>query len=109
MHHFNLTVGQTYFYLPTANGHVNETLSPVVLAAVRKALQIQRSAGVKAKWRFAYDRCDSGPIGENNYTATTILSHMRQLKAAFNAEIDAVYAMANGLSSAAGASFTARG
>ena len=112
MRRFNLTVGQTYFYIPTEQGdchahgcgctpssrgcHVNETLSPTVLAAVGKALQIQRNAGVKAKWRFAYDRCDSGPIGENNYTAATILSHMKQLKAAFNAEIDAVYAMANG-------------
>ena len=45
----------------------------------------------------SYDRCDSGPIGENNYTAETILGHIGQLAGRFRGEIDAVYALQAGL------------
>ena len=96
MARFNLSVAQTYYYLPTAGGIPNATLGPRVLKGVSTALSAMRAAGVKAKWRFAYDRCDAGPVGENNYTSATILSHMKQLKATFNDEIDAVYSLANG-------------
>ena len=96
MARFNLSVAQTYYYLPTAGGIPNATLGPRVLKGVSTALSAMRAAGVKAKWRFAYDRCDAGPIGENNYTSETILSHMKQLKATFNDQIDAVYSLANG-------------
>ncbi len=52
--------------------------------------------GVKSLFRFAYDRCNNGPIGENNYTAQTILGHIQQVKQRFQAEIDVVYVLQAG-------------
>eukprot|EP01052_Picozoa_sp_SAG31_P040522 SAG31_NODE_5889_length_2272_cov_1.308790_2_plen_100_part_00 len=59
---YNLTVGQTYWYLPA-----DPVLSEAILAGVTKTLRTLRAVGVKALFRFAYDHCNSGPIGENNY------------------------------------------
>ena len=56
---------QTYCYLPT-----DATLTPATLQAVGKAFATLRGAGVKALFRFAYDRAMPG---ENTYTADTIL------------------------------------
>lgn len=88
---FNLTVGQTYWYLPA-----NPVLSEQTLRGVTKTLRTLRSVGVKSLFRFAYDRCNDGPIGENNYTAETILGHIQQVKQRFQAEIDVVYVLQAG-------------
>jgi hypothetical protein len=89
---YNLSVAQTYWYLPS-----DPVLSEATLKGVSKTLRTLRSVGVKALFRFAYDHCDApGGIGENNYTAATILSHIQQLKARFQAEIDAVYVLQAG-------------
>ena len=89
---FNLTVGQTYWYLP-----VEPVLSEQTLAGVSKTLRTLRGVGVKALFRFAYDRCNApGGMGENNYTAATILGHIQQLKTRFQAEIDVVYVLQAG-------------
>ena len=88
---YNLTVGQTYRYLPP-----EPVLSEATIAGVEKTLRTLRSVGVKALFRFAYDRCNSGPMGENNYTAATILGHIHQLAERFRAEIDAVYVLQAG-------------
>ena len=88
---YNLTVGQTYWYLPP-----EPVLSEATIAGVEKTLRTLRSVGVKALFRFAYDRCNSGPMGENNYTAATILRHIHQLAERFRAEIDAVYVLQAG-------------
>ena len=88
---FNLTVGQTYWYLPSTPKLSNSTIS-----GVEKTLRMLRSVGVKALFRFAYDRCPDGPIGEHNYTTATVLGHIRQLAARFQAEIDAVYVLQAG-------------
>ena len=88
---FNLTVGQTYWYLPA-----DPVLSEQTLQGVTKTLRTLRRVGVKALFRFAYDHCDSGPIGENNYTAATILGHIRQVKERFSSEIDVVYVLQAG-------------
>ena len=87
----NLTVGQTYWYLPSVPVLTNDTLDGVV-----KTLKTLRSVGVKSLFRFAYDRCNSGPIGEGNYTAATILGHISQLADRFQGEIDVVYALQAG-------------
>ena len=88
---YNLTVAQTYWYLPS-----EPQLSPDIIAGVRKTLRTLRTAGVKALFRFAYDRCPDGSTGENNYTATTIIDHIRQLAEPFQAEIDVVYVLQAG-------------
>ena len=88
---YNLTVGQTYWYLPP-----EPVLSEATIAGVEKTLRTLRSVGVKALFRFAYDRCNPGPMGENNYTAATILRHIHQLAERFRAEIDAVYVLQAG-------------
>ena len=49
---YNLTVAQTYWYLPS-----DPQISPDTIAGVRKTLHTLRTAGVKALFRFAYDRC----------------------------------------------------
>jgi hypothetical protein len=65
---YNLSVAQTYWYLPS-----DPVLSEATLKGVSKTLRTLRSVGVKALFRFAYDHCDApGGIGENNYTAATI-------------------------------------
>lgn len=88
---FNLTVAQTYWYLPSIPVLSEQTINGVV-----HTLRTLRSVGVKALFRFAYDRCNSGPIGENNYTAQTILDHIHQLAPSFRDEIDAVYVLQAG-------------
>jgi hypothetical protein len=88
---FNLTVAQTYWYLPPT-----PVLSEQTLQGVTKTLRTLRRAGVKALFRFAYDRCNSSPRGENNYTAATILGHIQQVKQRFQDEIDAVYVLQAG-------------
>ena len=55
MHELNLTVAQTYCYLPT-----DPTLTPATLTAVKSAFATLRAAGVKALLRFAYDRNEPG-------------------------------------------------
>lgn len=82
---FNLTVAQVYCYLPT-----DPTLDNKTLMAVETAMSRLRQAGVKALWRFAYDR--EAP-GEQSYTADLIVSHMAQLHDVFNRGIDVVYVL----------------
>eukprot|EP00040_Diaphanoeca_grandis_P035361 m.222177 g.222177 ORF g.222177 m.222177 type:complete len:689 (-) comp33365_c0_seq1:650-2716(-) len=84
----NLTVSQVYCYLP-----VNDTLTPQVFQSVQAAFDKLRSAGVKALWRFAYDR---DMPGENDYTTETIVNHIAQLKDKFSTNIDAVYVLQAG-------------
>ena len=64
---------QTYCYLPITKDGV---LSQAVLQAVDAGFSRLRTGGVKALWRFAYDKLDPG---ENNYTGSTILGHLDQL------------------------------
>ena len=95
---FNLTVAQLYYYLPCEGDPCNETLPAEVIEGVATTLKALRSVGVKALWRFAYDQCDTGDgdTGTHNYTATTILAHIAQLKDIFLAHIDAVYVLQAG-------------
>jgi hypothetical protein len=51
-----------------------------------------REAGVKALWRFAYDR---NP-GQFSYSADLIVSHIAQLRAVFNRGMDIVYVLQAG-------------
>ena len=91
-----MTVAQLYYYLPCDGDPCNETLPAEVIAGVATTLTALRSVGAKALWRFAYDGCDSGPIGTHNYTASTVVAHIAQLKVVFMANIDAVYALQAG-------------
>eukprot|EP00038_Savillea_parva_P003016 m.120027 g.120027 ORF g.120027 m.120027 type:complete len:703 (+) comp11042_c0_seq1:3-2111(+) len=88
MHRLNLTVAQTYCYLPTT-----PTLNASAHDAVSTAFEVLRSAGVKALWRFAYDR-DADHLG--NYTADTVLGHISQLASTMQNNTDALYVLQAG-------------
>ena len=60
---YNLTVAQTYFYLPDA-----PVLSRATIEGVGYTLRTLRQRGVKALWRFAYDRCPGGYAGGVTHT-----------------------------------------
>ena len=85
MHELNLTVAQTYCYLPT-----DATLSSATLSTVRAAFETLRHAGVKALLRFAYDRTEPGT---ENYTVDTVLGHISQLASVVQANTDALYVL----------------
>lgn len=51
MEQYNLTVAQVYCYLPTT-----PILDNATLKSVQTSMDTLRIAGVKALWRFAYDR-----------------------------------------------------
>ena len=82
MQRLNLTVAQTYCYLPTA-----PILNQSTFGAINKAFAKLRSIGAKALWRFAYDR---QMPGEQYYTTETILSHIEQLAPVFQQNSDAL-------------------
>ena len=85
---FNLTVAQTYCYLS------NDTqLAPAALRSMNAAFATLRRAGVKALWRFAYDRAMPGT---HVYTEDTILGHIDQLAAPFAQHHDALYVLQAG-------------
>jgi hypothetical protein len=85
---FNLTVAQTYCYLS------NDTqLAPAALRSMDAAFATLRRAGVKALWRFAYDRAMPGT---HVYTEDTILGHIDQLAAPFAQHHDALYVLQAG-------------
>ena len=69
------------------------TLPPAAIDAMGKAFAKLRAAGVKALWRFAYDRAMPG---EHYYTAETILGHIAQLRAPFSKQYDALYVLQAG-------------
>jgi hypothetical protein len=85
---FNLTVAQTYCYLPNAT-----KISSATVQRMDTAFASLRGAGVKALWRFAYDRAMPG---ENFYTTETILGHIEQLQPAFKKHYDALYVLQAG-------------
>ena len=85
MHELNLTVAQTYCYLPT-----DSTMAPETLSAVEAAFETLRQSGVKALLRFAYDR---NMPGTENYTADTVLGHISQLANVVQSNADALYVL----------------
>jgi hypothetical protein len=85
MHQLNLTVAQTYCYLPT-----DSTMAPETLSAVEAAFETLRQSGVKALLRFAYDR---NMPGTENYTADTVLGHISQLANVVQSNADALYVL----------------
>lgn len=85
---YNLTVAQTYCYIPNATELSQETLD-----SVSTAFGQLRDAGVKALWRFAYDRAMPG---ENRYTVETVLGHIAQLQPTFSQNLDALYVLQAG-------------
>jgi len=88
MRALNITVAQTYCYLSPS-----PTIDQAAIERMHVAFARLRAAGIKALWRFAYDR--SMP-GENNYSAATILSHIEQLSAPFQVNSDALYVLQAG-------------
>ena len=86
--HYNLTVVQTYCYLP-----LDSTISPDTLRVLRLAFAQLRAVGVKALWRFAYDRMCPGT---NRYTAESIIHHIDQLAATVAANVDVIYVLQAG-------------
>ena len=85
---YNLTVAQTYCYLPNTS-----TLSAATIASMDAAFNSLRRNGIKALWRFAYDR---NMPGENYYTADTIMGHISQLSTPFKQHHDALYVLQAG-------------
>jgi hypothetical protein len=93
---YNLTVIQTYCYLvpPGATGQqVPAQLSADMLGRVAKSFSQLRQNGAKALFRFAYDRAMPGT---HNYSSTTILGHIEQLKDVVDSNIDALYVLQAG-------------
>ena len=60
------------------------------LESISTAMAVLRASGVKALWRFAYDRLAPG---EQSYTADLIVSHIEQLHAVLNQGLDVVYVL----------------
>ena len=86
---FNITVAQTYVYLPAGS----DVLSDATLANLSAGLSYLRSVGLKALLRFAYDL---QMPGENNYTFPRIQAHIKQLVPIVRSYADVLYCLQAG-------------